>query len=98
MPEADEVHAAGVTLLRGCEDFFRLHIEEAQAHGPVAHDAFEVASAAATAVSFFGVECDHHVAAFPYAFGIREASKANAIAQRPDPDEAIEAPLRHRNA
>src|SRR5579863_10094323 len=54
MPEGDELRAARVARSRVLEDFFRLHIEEAQAHGAMAHKALEVADAAAPAVILLG--------------------------------------------
>ena len=37
VPEFDEVAAAGVAGFGGGEDFFRLHVEEAEAHGAYPH-------------------------------------------------------------
>ena len=58
------------------EHFVRLAIEEPQAHGPPADDAFEVADAAAPAVFLARVEADDDVAAFPDAVGRRGSGRS----------------------
>ena len=55
MPEFAEIGSAGIAMARGGEDLLRLHIEEAEPHGAMSHDAFEVADTAAAAITFPGV-------------------------------------------
>ena len=94
MPQLDELHTALVALLRILEHFVRLHVQEAQAHGALAHDAFQMAHAAAAAIAFARIERHHHVAAFPDAFAPRINSKADAVAERPDANEAVQISVR----
>ena len=72
------------------EDLFRLEVEEAHAHGAIAHDAFEMAHAAATAEALLGIEGDGDVAALPDAFDIGPAAVADAVADGPDAGELVE--------
>ena len=56
--EVSSLQAAGIAVTgvgRG-EDFFRLEVEETEAHRPVAHDAFEMTATAATAEAFLVIE------------------------------------------
>ena len=53
----------------GGEDLFGFHVEEAKAHGAMAHDAFDVAASAAAAEVLLLVERDDGVAALPHAGG-----------------------------
>ena len=78
----------------GFEDLFGFHVEEAQAHGAVAHDAFHVAASAAAAEALFVVERDDGVAALPDAMGERVATVADADAEGPDADHAVELAVR----
>ena len=90
MPQIDKLAAALVALLGVGEDFFGLEVEEAHAHGAIAHDAFKVTDAAASAVALLGVEGDGDVAAFPYAFDIGPAAIADAVADGPDAGELVQ--------
>jgi hypothetical protein len=92
VPQVDELAAALVALLCVGKNLFRLEIEEAHAHGAVAHDAFKVADAAAAAVALFGVEGDGDVPALPHAFNVRPAAVADAVADGPDAGELFERP------
>jgi hypothetical protein len=67
MPEAHKIHATGVPLLGCGKNLLRLHVEEAEAHRAVTHDAFQVSSSPAAAVGLFGIERDYRVTAFPHA-------------------------------
>ena len=91
VPQVDKVAAALVALFCLGEDFFRFEVEEAHAHGAVAHDAFEMADAAAAAVALFGVEGDGDVAALPDAFYVGPAAVADAVADGPDAGELFQA-------
>src|ERR1700722_14768330 len=90
MPVVDELAAALVALLRMGKHFFRLEDEEAQAHGAVAHDAFEMADAAATAELLLGIEADGDMAAFPDAIDIGPAAIPDAVAKGPDAGQFVE--------
>ena len=71
VPQLLELHAAWIApVLGGLEDLFRLHVQKAQPHRAVAHDAFQVSAPSAAAVVLFVVERDHHVATLPDALGI----------------------------
>ena len=92
-----EFEAALVAALTGggvdpgmLEDLFGLHVEEAQAHGAMAHDAFDVAAASAAAEAFFFVERDDGVAALPDALCEGVAAVADADAESPDADHGVE--------
>src|ERR1700732_295984 len=80
VPHVDKVAAALVTLLGSSEHFFRLPVQEPQAHGAIAHDAFQVAYAAASAVALLGVERDGDVATLPHALDVWPAAIADAVA------------------
>src|SRR5215467_11818273 len=68
MAQSNKLHAPGVAGARVFKDLFRLEIEEAHAHRAAAEDSFKVAFAPAAAETFFRVQRDHRVAAFPHAF------------------------------
>ena len=82
-----ELGAALVALLRGGEDLVRLQIQEAQAHGAMAHDAFQVPDAAAAAEFSLGSSetTMWPPSQTPSACGI--APEADAVAQGPDADQ-----------
>src|SRR5580658_7284653 len=84
VPQLDELLAAAVALARVGEDLVGLEVEEAQAHGAMSHDAFEVPLAAAAAVVLLGIESDDGVSPLPWALGVREAAEADAVADGPD--------------
>ena len=93
VPQVAELGAArvGVELAAGGgEDLFGLHIKKTQAHGAVAHDAFEMAAAAAAAVVFPLVEGDDGMAALPDAFGEGVGTIADAGAEGPNADTLVE--------
>ena len=95
VPEVDEVFAAcGVfrlaALACGGEDLFGLHVEEAEAHGAVAHDALDMSASAAAAEFFLIVERDGGVTALEDSFGEGVAAVADAYAEGPDADEVVE--------
>src|SRR3984957_4902236 len=96
MPQLHEFDTALVLLLRILEHFIRFHIQESQPHGALAHDAFQMADAAAATIAFARIERHHYVAAFPDAFAPRINSKAHAIAERPDANEAVQISVRRR--
>ena len=89
MPELQELAGAVISVAGGDEDFLWLHIQKSQAHGAVAHDAFEVSDAAATAVALLGVERDDHVARLPDAVVVRMAAVADAVTEVPDAHEVV---------
>jgi len=64
----------------------------------LAHDALQVADAAAAAIAFAAIERHHYVAPFPDSFASRINSKADAIAERPHSNEAIQNSVRGRQA
>ena len=55
MPEDFEFGAARLFQQGVGEDFVGFEIEEAQPHGPMPHDAFKMAAAAAAAIGLFGI-------------------------------------------
>jgi len=73
-----------ISLLRRFKDLLGLHVQEAEAHGAMPHDAFHVSAAAAAAVAFVIVQRNHSVAALPHTFRERIASVSDADAERPD--------------
>src|SRR6476646_8472589 len=83
MPQVDEFATALITIASIFKNFFRFKIEEAQAHGAMAHDALKMTQPAAAAVAFFGIESDGDVATFPDTFEIGPAAIADSIANRP---------------
>ena len=56
VPQVDKLAAALVALFRLGKDLFRLQVQEAHAHGAIAHDAFQMSNAAAAAVALLGIE------------------------------------------
>ena len=60
----------------------------------MAHDAFQMAHAAAAAVAFARIEGDNHMAALPNSGRRRIDAEADAVAERPDADEAVQMPMR----
>src|SRR5690349_18241205 len=86
VPQPDEFERTPVVVARRGEYFFGLHIQEAQAHGPVAHNAFQVAHAAAAAEALLGIERYHHVACFPDTLVVWTAAETYPVAEIPDPD------------
>ena len=89
VPELHEFDAAGFTGFGLSEDLFRFEIHEAKANGAVAHDAFQVALAAAAAEVFFRIKRDNRVSGFPDAAIKGVATVADAGAQEPDSNEAV---------
>src|ERR1700744_5458505 len=85
-----EFHAPLITLFRGGEDLVRFHVEEAQTHGAMPHDAFEVTASPASAIVLLGVERDDGMSAFPWAVRVRIASEAYTVADGPYADKAVE--------
>ena len=83
MPQIDEFAALVIAFFGMREDLFRFAIEEAQAHGAIAHDAFQVADSSAAAKAFLGIERDRDMAALPNAFDIGPAPIADAVADGP---------------
>ena len=55
VPELYEFDAARIAFVGVVEDFIRLHIQEAQAHGPITHDAFQMARSTTAAVTLAGI-------------------------------------------
>src|ERR1700722_5069776 len=96
MPQLHELDATLVALPRILKNLVGLHVQEAQPHGPLAHDALQMADAAAAAISFAGIERHHYVTAFPNSVAARIDSKSDAIAERPDADKAIQISVRRR--
>ncbi len=94
MPQLDELDATLVPFPRILEHLVRLHIQEAQPHGAVAHDALQMAHAAAAAIALARIQRHHHVAAFPNSFAPRINAKADAVAERPDANEAVQISVR----
>ena len=90
MPQVDEIAAAGIAFFGMRENFFGLEVEEAHAHGAIAHDALKMADAAAAAEALLGIESDGDVAAFPNALDVGPATVANAVANGPDAGELVE--------
>src|SRR6202012_3693417 len=90
VPALHKVGAALVAVFCVGENLVRLHIHEAEAHGAMADDAFEVSDATATAESFLGVERDDGVPAFEGAIRIGIAAEADAVAERPYADGLVE--------
>src|SRR5207244_2054007 len=84
MPQAYEVRAPLIARLRGLENLVRFHIEKPQAHGAMTHDAFQMATSAATAELFVRIERDYGVPAFPNAFRARVPPEADSVAERPN--------------
>ena len=89
VPEFGEVDAAGVAGFGLREDFLRLHIHKAQAHRPLAHNAFKVAFAAAAAEMLFRVERYHRMAGFPETVAEGIAAITNAGAESPNSNQAV---------
>src|SRR3978361_936945 len=87
-----ELKAAGIGLfaIGGFENFCSLHIEEAQAHGTMTHDAFEMAATTAAAVVLLVVKGDDGVAALPYSFSEGVYAVADAGANGPHANKAVE--------
>src|SRR6185437_11048822 len=90
MPQLDKFSASGVTLLGLGEDFLGLEVKKTHAHGAIAHDAFQVADAPASAKALLGIERDGDVSALPDPFDIRPAAIANAVADGPNAGEFIQ--------
>src|SRR5690242_14971663 len=97
VPQFDEIYAALLALFGMVEDFLRLKIHEAEAHGAMAHDSFEMSLPSATAELLFAVQADNGVPALPNAIHERIAAKADAIAQSPDTYEPVEVAARRRH-
>src|SRR5205085_4653024 len=94
VPQLDELDAARVALAGVREDLFGFEVEEAQTHRASAHDALEVARAAAAAEALLRVERDDRVAVLPDAFGQRVAPEADAAPQGPHAHERAEVAAR----
>src|SRR5438552_11062661 len=82
--------AARVTCAGVFENFFRLKVQESQAHGTETKDSFEVPAATATAEVFLRVQCDDRVPAFPNSFAGRIAAETDAITERPHTHELVQ--------
>ena len=91
VPALHKFRAALVACLGFGEHLVGLHVEEPAAHAGVAHDAFQVAHAATTAVPFLGVERHHHMAAFPHAFRMGITAVADAVGRVDDHDHVLAA-------
>src|SRR6185312_3681538 len=92
MPEFHKIDAAAIALFGVLEYLFRLEIHKAQPHGALSHNAFKVPLPAASAEMFPGIEGNDKVAAFPDAFLKRITAEANAISERPNPDQPVKMP------
>src|SRR5205085_12606765 len=97
MPVFDKLDATFVARARVREDLFGFEVEKAPAHRAMAHHAFEMARAAAVAKALFRIERDDRVPALPDALRLRVAPEADAAADRPDANNAIEMTERHRD-
>src|SRR5438105_15893573 len=98
MPESYEISAALVPRLSRLENLVRFHVEKAQSHGAMAHDAFQMAPSAAAAILLVRVEGNHGMAALPHAFDLRIQAEADSVAQRPYPDQPVEVPPTRRQS
>ncbi len=99
MPQNGEFGAARILARsRGGEDFLRFHIEEAEPHRAMAHDAFEVPQATAAAEFFVRIESHDDVAAFPDAVCCRIASEADSVPESPHPNQIVELAVRGRDS
>src|SRR5713226_1067099 len=81
--EHHKFRATRVTRAGVFEHLFRLKVQESHAHGPAPENSLQVASSAATAEIFLGVQRDDGVPAFPNSFAGRKAAEADAIPKRP---------------
>src|ERR1035438_3016477 len=87
VPKLEKLAGPWIALPRRHEDFLRFHVQKTEAHGAMAHDAFQVPDAAAAAVAFLGVERDHHVARLPNSVVVRMAAESDTVAQVPDANQ-----------
>src|SRR5579862_2676071 len=72
------------------ENLVGFQVEETQTHSAMAHDALEMADTAATAILLGGVQRNHGVAAFPNPVAGGIDTEADAVAERPDSNQAVE--------
>src|SRR5580704_3908750 len=86
MPELHEFHATLVAFPRVLKYLIGLHVQKAEAHRAVPHDALQMPNPSAAAIAFARIQRDHYVAAFPDPWTGRINSKADAVAQSPHPD------------
>ena len=85
-----KVLAARVARTGVFKDFIRLKIHETHAHGAASEDSFQMATAAAAAENFLGVEGDDGVPTLPDPFAGREAAEAYAVAAGANQIENVE--------
>src|SRR5207247_2470988 len=90
MPEPYEIEAALIAQRGVIEDFVRLHVEKAEAHGAVSHDAFEVPHSTATAEFLGRIERHHLVAALPNTVARRIDAESDAVPQGPNANQPVE--------
>src|ERR1700742_2750623 len=93
VPKAHKIHATSIAFLGSGKNLLRLHVEEAETHGPIPHDPFQVSSSPATAVRFLGIEGYNHVATLPHTFAVRIASESDAVANGPNAYQPVRAAL-----
>src|SRR5260370_26645698 len=89
MPKLDEFVGTRIALAGRSEDFLGFHIEEAQPHGPVPHDAFQVSRAAAGTEALLGIQRYYGVAELPDAIAAGISPEADPVAQVPDSDHLL---------
>ena len=90
MPQIHKLAAARIALTGVGENLIRLEIQESQAHGAIAHDAFQMTNSSATAITLLGVESDNCMSTFPNPVGVRPAAVTNSIAECPDANKSIQ--------
>src|ERR1700733_8209570 len=94
MPQPLEFQASCVAVLGLFEDLLRLHIEEPQPHGTMAHDSLHVPASAAAAEPLLLVERNHRMAALPHTRRKRVPAVADPNAQGPHPDHTVQLAMR----
>src|SRR5439155_14749534 len=90
VPELHKRLAAVFAGPRVLKHLLRLHIQKAEPHGPLPHDALKVSAASTAAKLLFGIERHDGVPTLPSPFGPREPSKSDSLTERPHPAQPVE--------
>src|ERR1035437_7656385 len=98
MPQLLEVATSRIASFRRFKHFFRLHIQKAQTHRPMPHDALQMASPPAPAEVLLVVQRDYGVATFPNALRPRIAPIPDADSKRPNAHHGIQLPMQRGDA
>src|ERR1700687_1925617 len=96
MPQLNELDAARIAFVGIVEDFIRLHVHKAQAHGAIAHDTLQMPASTAAAISLARVERNDDMTAFPDAFLPGINPETDTVAEGPDADQPVKIAARGR--